>query len=228
MAIHGITCHDLTFSRPGPDGHPQKIIDTVTQGFPAGTATLVRGENGAGKSTLVHLLACLLKPESGEVAAGGEPVSRWPAFHLDRWRRQVGIVFQQPVFLPELTVMENVIIPLIPKFRSWHGVISAGEACLTRTGTHHLAEKPVTALSAGERQRVTLARALVSDPDYLFMDEPTAHQDDTHTRRIIEIITETAAQGKVVVVTAHDSRITDSNVFDQTFCMENGRLKAVS
>jgi ABC-type lipoprotein export system ATPase subunit len=95
------------------------VLESVAADFSPGTVSLVTGNTGSGKSTLLHLLAGLLRPTAGEVWADGLPVSRWPSRHRDPWRQQVGIVFQHLALIPDLTVAENLLLPMIPRKITW-------------------------------------------------------------------------------------------------------------
>lgn len=197
-------------------------IDAV---FPEGQITLVSGASGAGKSTLLHLLAGLLRPTSGEVWAGGNPISRWRAYHRDCWRRQVGIVFQQDRLIGDLSALENVMLPLIPRaggVRRWR---DSSRDLLARLDAGALTGTPANALSGGQRQRVAAARALVSGPDYIIADEPVAHQDRERARGLGHLLRRSADGGAVVVVAAHDRHVGDWLAVDRHLVLENQALR---
>jgi putative ABC transport system ATP-binding protein len=167
------------------------------------------GPTGSGKSTLLYVLSALLRPSAGEVFATGQPISRWTSTHQDRWRQQVGICFQRFELWPELTALENVMVPLLPRYMSVSALRARARSALERTAAADLAPRPSGELSSGEQQRVALARALVTGPSYLLADEPTAHQDDHGTATVLNALTEEAARGAAVVVTSHDPRLTE-------------------
>ena len=126
MYLSGLACHQLGFARPGR----KPVLEMLQARFAPGQATLISAPTGTGKSTLLHLLGGLLRPTSGEVWADGQPVSRWPAPHRDRWRRQVGMVFQHLNLVPDLSVMENVLLPCIPTASSYTALIQRAGALL--------------------------------------------------------------------------------------------------
>jgi len=222
-----LACRHLTYDYPNTAepsaGTPLlRDIDAV---FSGGQVVLVSGRSGAGKSTLLHLLAGLLRPSSGEIVADGQPVSRWLTAHRDRWRRRVGIVFQQDRLVSDLTVLENVILPLIPRSggpRHWR---TSGLAMLAQLDAGDLAPQSVATLSGGQRQRVAAARALVDAPDYIVADEPTAHQDLDNARRLGHLLRQTADRGAVVVVAAHDRHVDEWLDVDQHLILDNGYLQ---
>ena len=223
----GIECRRLTVARRTPDGREKLVIDDLSAQFETGQMAVISGATGAGKSTLLHVLAGLLRPVRGEVVVDGEAVSRWVSLHRDRWRRRVGIVFQHDRLLGDLSAVENVLLPLIPRGGGLKECRRSALAALSRLSVDPLADKLVRNLSGGERQRVAIARALVAQPSFLFADEPTSHQDHKSTEEILKTLAATAAAGAVVVVTAHDPRILEAGATGGRFRLVQGRLKAL-
>jgi ABC-type lipoprotein export system ATPase subunit len=223
----GLSCHALQRFRRGVDGTERPVIDGVDADFPAGEISLIVGPTGAGKSTLLHLLAGLLRPTAGEVRADGEPVSRWVTAHRDRWRRRVGVLFQTPSLVPDLTVLENVMLPLIPRGRSLSDIRRRAGGCLERAGMSHLAGQPAAILSGGEGQRAALARALAVDPRFLIADEPTAHQDDEGAAIVMAALRAERDRGAAVVVAGHDHRLLAAGVADRRYRLASGRLASL-
>lgn len=220
----GLSCQDVRLMRRALDGAERAVLDGITTDFPAGRLSLIVGPTGAGKSTLLHLLAGLLRPSAGEVRADGEPVSRWITAHRDRWRRRVGILFQSPSLVPKLTVLENVMLPLIPRSGSLSDIRTRARECLDRTGAAHLAGLPAANLSGGEGQRAALARTLVAEPRFLIADEPTAHQDDEGAAIVMGILLAERDRGAAVIVTGHDHRLLAAGFADCRFRLGAGRL----
>ena len=192
----------------------------------AGSFTCLIGPSGHGKSTLLHLLAGLLRPTAGEVWADGQPVSRWPASHRDPWRRQVGIVFQQLALIPDLSVAENLLLPLLPRDMAWPRMQSDIRRQLVDADLLDLSRIPARQLSGGQRQRLAVARALVGGPRFILADEPTAFQDDDHADRLIAQLHDAAGKGAVVVVCSQDPRLTRSPVINQHLHLSSGILTA--
>jgi len=223
----GIECRRLTVARRSSDGREKVVIDDLSAQFETGQMAVISGATGAGKSTLLHVLAGLLRPVQGEVIADGEAVSRWVSSHRDRWRRRVGIVFQHDRLLGDLSAVENVVLPLIPRGGGLKECRRSALAALSRLSVDPLADKLVRNLSGGERQRVAIARALVARPSFLFVDEPTAHQDHKSAEEILKTLAAAAAAGAVVVVTAHDPRILEAGATGGRFRLVHGRLKAL-
>jgi ABC-type lipoprotein export system ATPase subunit len=161
------------------------------------------------------------------VLAGGQPVSRWTAAHRDRWRRSVGIAFQASSLWPELTALENVILPMVPRGKSLPTLRALGLEVLEALGVSDLAGRKARVLSGGERQRAAIARALVSRPAFLFVDEPTAHQDDQGVKQVLGAISSSTAWGATLVVASHDPRVADEGLFSDRWHLTAGRLERI-
>jgi ABC-type glutathione transport system ATPase component len=142
----GLACCRLDFRWPGKQADAPFVLESVEAGFSPGTVSLVTGATGSGKSTLLHLLAGLLRPSAGEVWADGQPVSRWPSRHRDPWRQQTGIVFQHLALVPDLTVAENLLLPLIPRRNNWSRMQADVHRQLTEADLSDLATVPANAL----------------------------------------------------------------------------------
>ncbi len=154
-----------------------------------GEMVAVVGESGAGKSSLLHLLAALDRPTSGEVWVGQQQLSRMTSRQAANLRnRSVGYVWQFHYLLPEFTAVENVAMPLLARgidrtsalrsARSW-----LGEVELSGREQHRSGE-----LSGGEQQRVSLARALVTEPTVLLADEPTGDLDERTAGVVFDVM----------------------------------------
>jgi ABC-type lipoprotein export system ATPase subunit len=202
------------------------ILKQVDATLNAGEGTMVSGKTGAGKTTFLHLLAGLLRPSEGQITANGQPISHWNTFHRDRWRRQIGIIFQQPHLINEFTVLENVILPMVPRENSILQLRKLAWEALDTFEISHLANQKVGPLSGGEKQRVSIARAIISRPAILIADEPTAHQDDQGAAMIIDKFAGWKLPDTIVIVAAHDPRWAEHGKFaDKHLLLENGRLR---
>lgn len=221
MSADGLDCRDLTFTRSDAG----RILSGVTAQFPGGRVSLVTGPTGSGKSTLLHLLGGLLGPTSGEIWADGDPVSRWSAPHRDRWRRQVGIVFQHLYLLNDVSLLENVLLPCVPRAEGWAEALDEARRLLARLELGHLGHVTPARVSGGERQRTALARALISRPRFLLLDEPSAFQDDGRIDGLLGLLGEAGARGACVVVCSHDPRLAASQLFQARYRLVQGRLE---
>ncbi|MCB1725780.1 MAG: ATP-binding cassette domain-containing protein [Gammaproteobacteria bacterium] len=171
----------------------KRLIDGIDVAFRDATRTIVLGPNGAGKSLLLRLMHGLLAPSAGEVRWQGRPLD-------DRGRREQAMVFQRPVLLRR-SVAANIRFALRLHGRADNAEI---ERVLDEVGLADLAGQPARLLSGGEQQRLTLARALATNPRVLFLDEPTASLDPASTKAIEAIVQRAHARGTKVIFVTHD------------------------
>jgi ABC-type lipoprotein export system ATPase subunit len=223
----GIACRNVSVVFRTALGRENAVLNDIQAEFPPGQLTLVGGRTGAGKSTLLHVLSGLMRPTQGEVLVGEQRISRWIGAHRDRWRRQVGIVFQSHHLLRDLTVLENVLVPMIPRNTAMRRCRQRALELMEQLGIAQLAAEPVRSLSGGERQRVSVARALVSRPAFVFADEPTAHQDGPGIEAVLRVLDEALERKAVVVVAAHHLPILENHRRCRRYRLESGTLKVL-
>jgi ABC-type lipoprotein export system ATPase subunit len=196
-----ISTTNLGFSYPGKEFH-----------FPdmqcaEGNALLITGNSGRGKTTLLHLLGGLQKPQSGIIMIGDTDISKLSATALDRFRgKNIGIVFQQPHFLASLTVLENLLATAT--------ISKSGKnkndamMLLERLGIADQAGKKPARLSAGQQQRLSIARALMNDPKLVLADEPTASLDDENCAAVAKLLySQTTQSNAALLIVTHDQRL---------------------
>lgn len=221
----GLTCQDVAFRHRTHRAAAQPLFETRKAHFPCGRLSWISGVTGAGKSTLLHLLAGLQRPWQGEIQADGQPVSRWLAAHRDRWRRQLGIIFQRDRLLADLSVLENVMLPLIPRGLGPGRMRTRAQHWLRQVDLADHAARPAGELSGGERQRTAAARALVGDPRFILADEPFAHQDAAHARLLLDLLRQAAQSGAAVIIAAHDTGRPPGAAVDHQWRLADGRLE---
>jgi ABC-type lipoprotein export system ATPase subunit len=195
----------------------------------AGEWVSILGSSGSGKSTLLHLLGGLDRPDSGRVAFRGGDISRYSASRLDRFRNDhVGFVFQFYHLLPELTVLENTLLPAtvgvgrLEWARRRSEIRDRARTLLDRFGLSHRFRHRPAELSGGERQRVAIARALMRNPEVLLADEPTGNLDAKTGESLLEVISEQHRAGLTIVMVTHDQWI--SARADRTVHLVDGRV----
>jgi tungstate transport system ATP-binding protein len=183
------------------------LIHDLTARFEAGPRSIVLGPNGAGKSLLLRLCHGLLRPSRGRVAWHGQPNGHG---RLDgrgqperEIRRRQAMVFQRPVLLRR-SALANVAYPLALRGTSRGEARARAAEALARAGLESLAGRPARVLSGGEQQRLALARAWVTEPEILFLDEPTASLDPAATRAVEELVLQIHEAGTKIVMTTHD------------------------
>lgn len=216
-----ITLEALCF---GYDARP--VLEGFTLDFPAGKVTAILGPNGAGKSTLLHLMVGLLTPRSGQIWLDGRPRQ---AYGRREMGRLVGLVPQDEYIPFDFTVLEYVLLGRAPYLELLETPREADRqvACraLETVGAVHLRARPVTTLSGGERQLVTVARALAQEPRILLLDEPTSHLDLGNQKRVLQLMRTLAAQGTTVIFTTHDPGAA-ALVADYVVLMRDGQVLA--
>jgi len=199
-------------------------LDSVSLAIPAGSFTAVLGVSGSGKTTLLQCAAGLERPSSGAVRLCGVELARLS----DRRRailrrRRVGFVFQELNLVPELTVAENIALPLRLDHRRVTG--RDIEQAAARVGLRQgLLRRLPSQLSGGQQQRVAIARALVIRPEVIFADEPTGALDPYTAEGVMRLLRRTAAETTVVIVT-HQPEVT--RFCDRAVFLYGGRVDAI-
>lgn len=189
---------NLTFQYK--NGQPFRFPDVTVA---TGEDLLILGESGCGKTTLLHLLAGLLKPQSGEIWIDNTNIANLSPTKMDNFRGQhIGLVYQKSYFIESLTVLDNLLIsPFSPNKDK---AISIAKRLKIDKLLHKLPSK----LSVGEQQRATIARALINEPTLILADEPTSALDHTNCEAVVQLLKEqaTASNASLVIVT-HDDRL---------------------
>jgi len=182
------------------------------------------GPSGSGKTTLLSILSGVLRPNEGSVTALGHDVWSLDDNMLAEFRlHTVGFVFQDYHLFPRLTTLENVAIPMILRRASWNDALEQAHKELEIVGLSSRADLPPGKLSGGEQQRVAIARAIVSRPDLLIFDEPTASLDGETGRNIMAFVKrEVLTEKRCILVVTHDDRIFE--FADRILHMADGRL----
>jgi len=218
-----VALREVTF-RYGPGEPP--ALDGVSAEVRAGSITAVLGPNGSGKSTLLHVLLGLLPPEWGEVRLFGRPLS---AHSRRESSRLVGLVPQNEHVTFDLSVFEYALLGRAPYLDLLEMPGPDDRACAQRaldaTGIAALARRSVPALSGGERQLATVARALAQEPRVLLLDEPTSHLDLANVRRILGVLRSLRADGRTIVLTTHDPNAAAA-IADDVLLMRGGQVIA--
>lgn len=168
------------------------------------------GPSGAGKSTLIKLLTCEEKPTKGKVMIAGRDLSKLKKKELPFFRRKVGVIFQDFKILPKKTVYENIAFALEVSDATNEEIASRVPKIIELVGLTNRVYAFSEELSGGEKQRVSIARALVHNPKLLIADEPTGNLDPVSTWEIIELLFKINKQGTIVLLATHDKEVVDA------------------
>lgn len=173
-----------------------------------GSYVAIMGPSGSGKSTMLNLLGCLDRPTSGRYLLGGDDVSQMPDDALSEARgRKIGFIFQSYNLIAQLTVLENIQVPLLYQGLD---VRRYDDHCRELAGLVGLRERlhhRPNQLSGGQQQRVAVARSLVNDPLMILADEPTGNLDSKTGAEVLDLITHLNENGKTIVLVTHDDRV---------------------
>jgi putative ABC transport system ATP-binding protein len=213
-----------TFHPRQPD-EMHAVID-VSLAVEPGAAVVLKGPSGSGKSTLLSLIGCMARPTSGRVMVAGRDVGRLPERFLTEVRRtSFGFIFQQFHLLPEVSVLENVLLPLYPLPLGLKAMRQRAEMQLERFGLAGKRTVRAGSLSGGEQQRVAIARALVNAPRILIADEPTAHLDRHSSLELLGLFAELNREGVTLLIATHDPLVHEHPLITHSFAMRDGRIE---
>jgi putative ABC transport system ATP-binding protein len=192
-----------------------------------GESFFLVGPSGSGKTTLLSMISGILRPNSGSVLIDNTDIWTLNDDELAEFRlKRIGFVFQDYHLFPRLTTAENVAIPLILKRVAWKEAIAEALKFLDIVGLKDRANLPPVKLSGGEQQRVAIARAMVSQPDILIFDEPTASLDGESGKKIMAFVkSEILNEKRCVLVVTHDNRIFE--FADRIMKMEDGKVTTI-
>jgi len=200
-----------------------EAVHDVSFCISAGEFISLVGPSGAGKSTLIKLLTCEEKPTSGKIVVAGRDITELKKKELPYFRRKVGVIFQDFKLLPKKTVYENVAFALEVCDAPDDEVKDKVPKIIDLVGLTRRAFSFTEELSGGEKQRVSIARALVHNPKLLIADEPTGNLDPVSTWEIVELLFKINKQGTIVMLATHDREVVDS-LQKRVITMKEGKL----
>ncbi|MEA2070608.1 MAG: ABC transporter ATP-binding protein [Asgard group archaeon] len=198
-------------------------LDNVTIGFQAKKMVAIIGPSGSGKSSLLNILGCMDSATSGSVFLNGDEITRLPENRLANIRKnKIGFIFQQFLLVPTLTALENVLLPVIPD-----GIKQSDREraimLLDKVGLGDRIDHKPSELSGGEKQRCSVARALINNPTILFADEPTGNLDSKTGESLMKLLHQLNKDlGLTVIVVTHDPLIMKE--VDQKVEIKDGKI----
>ena len=200
-----------------------KALQDVSFTVEAGGFVFIVGRSGSGKSTLLKLLLKELEPSSAQILVNGVDLGAMPRRHIPRYRRTLGVVFQDFRLLKDRNVFENVAFALRVTGASGRQIRERVPRMLGMVGLSSKYKAYPEQLSGGEQQRVAIARALINRPDVLLADEPTGNLDSFHAVEIMKLLEKISQRGTTVLVVTHSHEIVET-MGKRVITLEKGRV----
>ncbi len=201
----------------------QEILKGITLEVKNGEFIAITGRSGSGKSTLLYLISSLDPATSGSIVIDGSEVQKMSVKELEEFRNeQMGFIFQFHYLLPELTSLDNVLMPA-RKTGTENEKKDRAVYLLKKFGLEGKMKSLPSQLSGGEQQRVAIARALLMEPRYLFADEPTGNLDSVNGKTVIQILKDISHSGRTtVIMVTHDQSY--ANEADRKITLADGQV----
>jgi putative ABC transport system ATP-binding protein len=212
-------------------GRPDEVraVTDASLRIERGEVAVLQGPSGSGKTSLLGLIGCMSRPTSGRVFVAGRDVAKLPEKFLTEVRRSTfGFIFQQFNLIGNISVFENVLLPLYPVDMPQSAMRRRAEELLERLGLAGKRRVAAGKLSGGEQQRVAIARALVNQPEILIADEPTAHLDSRLAGELMAILGTLHDEGKTIIIATHDPFVFEHPLIDKTVAMHDGSITGVT
>jgi putative ABC transport system ATP-binding protein len=193
-----------------------------------GEVAVLTGPSGSGKTSLLSLIGCMARPTEGKIFVDGKDVVKLPErFLTDIRRKKFGFIFQQFHLIRELTVLDNVLLPLFPLDISARKMTERALPILQGLKVDSKKNLKVKKLSGGEQQRVAIARALINKPQIIIADEPTAHLDRKLAQEFMETLTLLNREGKTIIIATHDPFVHDNQLVNKAIVMRDGQIERI-
>ena len=209
---------------------PLRILDSVNLELSRGQNLAIVGPSGSGKSTFLHIAGTLDHPTSGAISLEGENPEGLGEQQLAKFRnRKIGFVFQEHHLLPQLSALENVLVPTIGKGngKSTAADVDRAKSLLENVGLAERVNHKPAKLSGGERQRVAVARAMICEPALLLADEPTGSLDQKNAQAIGDLLVKMQKSNNTILMcVTHSDKLAAQ--FDRRLALENGKFQEVA
>lgn len=200
-----------------------QVLKGVSLDIESGEFVAIMGKSGAGKSTLMYQMSLLDHPTSGKIVIDNQEVTLLSHDERTKFRLDnLGYIFQDYALVPELTAVENIMVPLLMQGKDESEAKAIALASLERIGLGHRENNLPSQLSGGEQQRVSIARAVAHNPKILFADEPTANLDSESSKAVIDIFRGLHAAGQTIVMVTHEPEYT--TYCDRIITLSDGKI----
>ena len=215
--------------RSGADGE-RVVLDKLSLHVDEGESIAIIGPSGSGKTTLLNQIGTMDRPDEGRILFREKDLSGMRDKELEKFRnREIGFIFQAHHLLPQLTLMENVLLPTLPYARGKDRemLIDRAKTLLERVGLWERKDQKPGELSGGECQRTAVVRALINNPSLLLADEPTGALDEENALNLTDLLLDFNRKDKLsLIVVTHSGEIADK--MDKKYILRNGRLDILS
>jgi lipoprotein-releasing system ATP-binding protein len=213
------------YGTPGTDGY-QQVLGDLSLEADHGESLAITGPSGSGKSTLLNLIGSLDKPDRGSIVYQGNDITQLSGKDLAGFRnKQIGFVFQQHHLLPQCTLMENVLLPVLP-VKAGPEAAERAESLIKRVGLWEHRHKKPGVLSGGECQRTAVVRALINAPGLLLADEPTGALDHDNSLQLMALLLELNQEEKVsLIVVTHSLELAEK--MQSRYKLDKGKLQRI-
>jgi putative ABC transport system ATP-binding protein len=206
-----------------------KAVTDVTIEINKADVIVLKGPSGSGKTTLLSLLGCMSRPTVGSIWVNDKDVAKLPERFLAQIRRKTfGFIFQQYNLIKDISVLENVMLPLYPLGVGLREIKTRAESILDDLNILNKRNVKIQRLSGGEQQRVAIARALINRPEIILADEPTAHLDTKLSRELLDILQKMNGEGKVIIIGTHDPLVYESSFVHRVIEMRDGMIQQIT
>ncbi|UMR32783.1 ATP-binding cassette domain-containing protein [Massilia sp. MB5] len=182
----------------------------ITLNIEKGELVFLAGPSGAGKSTLMKMIAAMERPTSGKVIVNGQDIGKIRRAGIPFLRRNLGLIFQEQRLLNDRSVLANVMLPLTVSGAPRAAAEQRARAALDKVGLLDRAADEPLALSGGEQQRVSIARAIVNRPQIILADEPTANLDRASATRVLDALKAFHSVGVTCLISTHDELVLEA------------------
>lgn len=202
-------------------------LQNVSFGLPQGVMAFLTGHSGAGKSTLLKLIMLMEKPSSGSITMDNKNLSQLKPLDIAFHRRKIGLVFQNHHLLDDYTIYDNVALPLKISGYNDRDARKRVKAALAKVGLSQKEQKYPRVLSAGEQQRIGIARAIVNKPQLILADEPTGNLDPELSSEIMTLFQQFNEVGVSVLIASHDLELIN-RLPHPVLALNQGRIRSIS